>query len=210
MICALILILSVPQGSPVKNWAGRTHDVTIRAQTAGEAPCISAGYVQAVYCAVPALPKLTTCVQVFSMFLEMLPDFIANYASELHEWLYVLLTQLLKKTGTDLLGSVQAKVNKALQIARLVKAAGCGFGKLYVYGSKKIHPTTGLNFVFTLSPPLLLQGVLSNPAAVQHSLPLHRRPNAEAQFKGGFMRRMGSCSGTGCCCHLPHTCDIMT
>ena len=55
------------------------------------------------------------------MFLEMLPDFIANYHEELHEWLYVLLTQLLKKMGSDLLGSVQAKVLKALQIARLDK-----------------------------------------------------------------------------------------
>ncbi|XP_076818467.1 CLIP-associating protein 1-B-like isoform X12 [Clavelina lepadiformis] len=56
--------------------------------------------------------------RVFSMFLEMLPDFINIYKEQIHEWLYILLTQLLKKMGADLLGSVQAKVLKALQVTR--------------------------------------------------------------------------------------------
>uniref|UniRef100_F6W6K9 TOG domain-containing protein n=1 Tax=Ciona intestinalis TaxID=7719 RepID=F6W6K9_CIOIN len=55
---------------------------------------------------------------VFSMFLEMLPDFIQGYKEMLHDWLYFLLTQLLKKMGSDLLGSVQTKVLKALQVTR--------------------------------------------------------------------------------------------
>jgi len=52
------------------------------------------------------------------MFLEILPDFISNYKSLIHDWLYVLLTQLLKKLGADLLGSVQVKVSKALSVTR--------------------------------------------------------------------------------------------
>nr|CAB3231466.1 CLIP-associating protein 2 [Phallusia mammillata] len=56
--------------------------------------------------------------KVFSMFLEMLPDFVTNYKDSIHDWLYVLLTQLLKKMGADLLGSVQSKVIKALQVTR--------------------------------------------------------------------------------------------
>ncbi|XP_041104296.1 CLIP-associating protein 2-like isoform X31 [Polyodon spathula] len=56
--------------------------------------------------------------KVFSMFLETLVDFIHVHKEDLQDWLFVLLTQLLKKMGADLLGSVQAKVQKALDITR--------------------------------------------------------------------------------------------
>lgn len=63
-----------------------------------------------------------SALQVFSMFLETLVDFIVLHRDDLQDWLFVLLTQLLKKMGADLLGSVQAKVQKALDITR--SAAG--------------------------------------------------------------------------------------
>ncbi|XP_075872258.1 CLIP-associating protein 2 isoform X12 [Nelusetta ayraudi] len=56
--------------------------------------------------------------KVFSMFLETLVDFILVHKEDLQDWLFVLLTQLLKKMGADLLGSVQAKVQKALDVTR--------------------------------------------------------------------------------------------
>ncbi|XP_038645962.1 LOW QUALITY PROTEIN: CLIP-associating protein 1a [Scyliorhinus canicula] len=56
--------------------------------------------------------------RVFSMFLETLVDFIIIHKEDLQDWLFVLLTQLLKKMGADLLGSVQAKVQKALDVTR--------------------------------------------------------------------------------------------
>ncbi|XP_066546901.1 CLIP-associating protein 2 isoform X6 [Amia ocellicauda] len=56
--------------------------------------------------------------KVFSMFLETLVDFIHVHKEDLQDWLFVLLTQLLKKMGADLLGSVQAKVQKALDVTR--------------------------------------------------------------------------------------------
>lgn len=52
------------------------------------------------------------------MFLETLVDFIVLHRDDLQDWLFVLLTQLLKKMGADLLGSVQAKVQKALDVTR--------------------------------------------------------------------------------------------
>ncbi|XP_058571554.1 CLIP-associating protein 1 isoform X26 [Neofelis nebulosa] len=52
------------------------------------------------------------------MFLETLVDFIIIHKDDLQDWLFVLLTQLLKKMGADLLGSVQAKVQKALDVTR--------------------------------------------------------------------------------------------
>ncbi|XP_049606269.1 CLIP-associating protein 2 isoform X8 [Syngnathus scovelli] len=56
--------------------------------------------------------------RVFSMFLETLVDFILVHKDDLQDWLFVLLTQLLKKMGADLLGSVQAKVQRALDVTR--------------------------------------------------------------------------------------------
>ncbi|XP_034400485.1 CLIP-associating protein 2 isoform X6 [Cyclopterus lumpus] len=56
--------------------------------------------------------------RVFSMFLETLVDFIHVHKEDLQDWLFVLLTQLLKKMGADLLGSVQAKVQRALDVTR--------------------------------------------------------------------------------------------
>uniref|UniRef100_A0A3B3TJP2 Cytoplasmic linker associated protein 2 n=1 Tax=Poecilia latipinna TaxID=48699 RepID=A0A3B3TJP2_9TELE len=56
--------------------------------------------------------------KVFSMFLETLVDFILVHKDDLQDWLFILLTQLLKKMGADLLGSVQAKVQKALDVTR--------------------------------------------------------------------------------------------
>ncbi|XP_014910488.1 CLIP-associating protein 2 isoform X9 [Poecilia latipinna] len=56
--------------------------------------------------------------RVFSMFLETLVDFILVHKDDLQDWLFILLTQLLKKMGADLLGSVQAKVQKALDVTR--------------------------------------------------------------------------------------------
>uniref|UniRef100_A0A3P8YNA8 TOG domain-containing protein n=1 Tax=Esox lucius TaxID=8010 RepID=A0A3P8YNA8_ESOLU len=56
--------------------------------------------------------------KVFSMFLETLVDFITLHREDLQDWLFVLLTQLLKKMGADLLGSVQAKVQKGLDVTR--------------------------------------------------------------------------------------------
>uniref|UniRef100_A0A2K5DPB3 Cytoplasmic linker associated protein 2 n=1 Tax=Aotus nancymaae TaxID=37293 RepID=A0A2K5DPB3_AOTNA len=47
-----------------------------------------------------------------------LVDFIQVHKDDLQDWLFVLLTQLLKKMGADLLGSVQAKVQKALDVTR--------------------------------------------------------------------------------------------
>uniref|UniRef100_A0A8C5VK77 CLIP-associating protein 1 n=1 Tax=Microcebus murinus TaxID=30608 RepID=A0A8C5VK77_MICMU len=52
------------------------------------------------------------------VFICTLVDFIIIHKDDLQDWLFVLLTQLLKKMGADLLGSVQAKVQKALDVTR--------------------------------------------------------------------------------------------
>ena len=45
------------------------------------------------------------------------------HARDLTDWLYVLLTRLLNKTGTDMLGSVNAKLLRTLDTVRSVGEA---------------------------------------------------------------------------------------
>uniref|UniRef100_A0A8C7R106 TOG domain-containing protein n=1 Tax=Oncorhynchus mykiss TaxID=8022 RepID=A0A8C7R106_ONCMY len=63
-------------------------------------------------------PHSKVTSKCFCMFLETLVDFITLHREDVQDWLFVLLTQLLKKMGADLLGSVQAKVQKALDVTR--------------------------------------------------------------------------------------------
>ncbi|XP_075748296.1 CLIP-associating protein 1-B isoform X5 [Rhipicephalus microplus] len=56
--------------------------------------------------------------KVFTLFLEALGELIHVHSADLHSWLYVLLTRLFIKTGTDLLSSLQMKIQKILSIIR--------------------------------------------------------------------------------------------
>ncbi|XP_033225325.1 CLIP-associating protein 1-A isoform X3 [Belonocnema kinseyi] len=56
--------------------------------------------------------------KVFSLFLDTLNELIVTHKEDLGDWLYVLCARLLNKLGTDLLGSVQAKIHKTLDIIR--------------------------------------------------------------------------------------------
>ncbi|KAK7070641.1 CLIP-associating protein 1 [Halocaridina rubra] len=56
--------------------------------------------------------------KVFTLFLDTLMELIMVHKADLESWLYVLLTRLLNKLGSDLLGSVQAKIHKTLDLVR--------------------------------------------------------------------------------------------
>ncbi|XP_066597244.1 CLIP-associating protein isoform X3 [Prorops nasuta] len=56
--------------------------------------------------------------KVFSLFLDTLSELITTHNEDLGDWLYVLCAKLLNKLGTDLLGSIQTKVYKTLDIVR--------------------------------------------------------------------------------------------
>uniref|UniRef100_A0A1B6GM36 TOG domain-containing protein n=1 Tax=Cuerna arida TaxID=1464854 RepID=A0A1B6GM36_9HEMI len=56
--------------------------------------------------------------KVFSLFLDALNELMAVHRADLNSWLYVLLTRLLNKLGADLLGSIQSKIQKTLDIVR--------------------------------------------------------------------------------------------
>uniref|UniRef100_A0A0A9XI18 CLIP-associating protein 1-A n=1 Tax=Lygus hesperus TaxID=30085 RepID=A0A0A9XI18_LYGHE len=56
--------------------------------------------------------------KVFTLFLDTVSDLITTHCSDLHQWLYVLLTRLFHKLGSDLLTSVQAKIMRTLDTVR--------------------------------------------------------------------------------------------
>lgn len=56
--------------------------------------------------------------KVFSLFIDTLNELIVTHHEDLIDWLYVLCTRLLNKLGIDLLGSIQTKINRTLDIIR--------------------------------------------------------------------------------------------
>lgn len=57
--------------------------------------------------------------KVFSMFLDVLHEFIRLYKRDLQDWLYTLLTRILTKIGSESLSSVHHKLCKCLECVRL-------------------------------------------------------------------------------------------
>ncbi|XP_018350775.1 PREDICTED: CLIP-associating protein 1-A isoform X2 [Trachymyrmex septentrionalis] len=56
--------------------------------------------------------------KVFSLFLDTLNELLITHNEGLGDWLYVLCARLLNKLGTDLLGSIQTKIHKTLDVVR--------------------------------------------------------------------------------------------
>uniref|UniRef100_W8B9A7 CLIP-associating protein n=1 Tax=Ceratitis capitata TaxID=7213 RepID=W8B9A7_CERCA len=54
--------------------------------------------------------------KVYSLFLDAVTELILTHASELQDWLFVLLTRLFNKLGTELLNSMHIKIGKTLQV----------------------------------------------------------------------------------------------
>ncbi|XP_064471779.1 CLIP-associating protein 1-like isoform X2 [Ornithodoros turicata] len=56
--------------------------------------------------------------KVFTLFLDALNELIRVHSADLHGWLYVLLTRLFIKMGTDLLNSLQVKIQRILDLIK--------------------------------------------------------------------------------------------
>lgn len=52
------------------------------------------------------------------MFLTILNELIQIYKNELNSWLYILMTRLFLKAGSDTLGSIQTRINKTFELIR--------------------------------------------------------------------------------------------
>lgn len=56
--------------------------------------------------------------QAFSLFLTILNELIQIYKHELNSWLYILMTRLFLKVGSDTLGSIQTRILKTFELMR--------------------------------------------------------------------------------------------
>ncbi|XP_037906156.1 CLIP-associating protein isoform X9 [Hermetia illucens] len=54
--------------------------------------------------------------KVYALFLDTVNELILVHSNDLHDWLFILLTRLFNKLGTELLGSMHGKIWKTLQI----------------------------------------------------------------------------------------------
>lgn len=55
-------------------------------------------------------------VKVYSLVLDTINELIISQSQDLHDWLFILLTRLFNKLGTELLGSMNGKIWKTLQL----------------------------------------------------------------------------------------------
>ncbi|XP_058054607.1 CLIP-associating protein [Anopheles bellator] len=55
-------------------------------------------------------------IKVYALFLDTVNELILSHSIDLHDWLFILLTRLFNKLGTDLLGSMNGKIWKTLQL----------------------------------------------------------------------------------------------
>ncbi|XP_037035804.1 CLIP-associating protein isoform X3 [Bradysia coprophila] len=54
--------------------------------------------------------------KVYALFLDSVNELILSHSNDLHDWLFILLTRLFNKLGTELLGSMHGKIWKTLQL----------------------------------------------------------------------------------------------
>lgn len=54
--------------------------------------------------------------KVYALFLDTVNELIISHSNSLHDWLFILLTRLFNKLGTELLGSMHGKIWKTLRL----------------------------------------------------------------------------------------------
>ena len=56
--------------------------------------------------------------KVFTLFLDTLIELVVTHKEDLRDWLHILITRLLNKLGSDLLGSVIQKISRTLDVIK--------------------------------------------------------------------------------------------
>ena len=56
--------------------------------------------------------------KVFTLFLDSLIELVVTHKDDLRDWLHILITRLLNKLGSDLLGSIIQKIYRTLDVIK--------------------------------------------------------------------------------------------
>ncbi|XP_076456225.1 CLIP-associating protein 1-A-like isoform X9 [Babylonia areolata] len=96
--------------------------------------------------------------KVFSMFLDTLSELCVAHSRDLTDWLYILLTRLLNKTGTDMLTSVNSKLLRTMDTVREAFPCDTQFNTLTKF---IIDQTQSPNLKVKISMLNYLQGLVT-------------------------------------------------
>ncbi|XP_055708280.1 CLIP-associating protein isoform X2 [Phlebotomus papatasi] len=108
-------IESIIQYCASTHWNERKDGLVSLTQYLAEGKILSHQQLQ---CVLDLFRKMfmDTHTKVYSLFLDALNEVILAHSIDLHEWLFILLTRLFLKLGTELLGSMQGKIWKTLDL----------------------------------------------------------------------------------------------
>ncbi|CRL07696.1 CLUMA_CG020652, isoform B [Clunio marinus] len=97
------------------HWSERKDGLTNMTQYLSEGKMLTAQQLQ---CILDLFRKMfmDPHIKVYSLFLDTVNELILSHSNDLHDWLFILLTRLFNKLGTDLLGSMHDKVWKTLRL----------------------------------------------------------------------------------------------
>lgn len=97
------------------HWSERKDGLTNLTQYLSEGKMLTAHQLQ---CILDLFRKMfmDPHIKVYSLFLDTVNELILSHSTDLHDWLFILLTRMFNKLGTDLLGSMQAKIWRTLTL----------------------------------------------------------------------------------------------
>lgn len=97
------------------HWNERKDGLTNLAQWLSEGKMLTPQQLQ---CVLDLFRKMfmDPHIKVYSLFLDAVNELILTQSQDLHDWLFILLTRLFNKLGTDLLNSMNAKIWKTLSL----------------------------------------------------------------------------------------------
>lgn len=97
------------------HWAERKDGLTSLTQYLSEGKYLTRDQLQAVLDLFRKM-FLDSHTKVYALFLDTVNELIILHSSDLHDWLFILLTRLFNKLGTELLGSMHGKIWKTLNL----------------------------------------------------------------------------------------------
>lgn len=97
------------------HWSERKDGLTNLTQYLSEGKLLTAQQLQ---CILDLFRKMfmDPHIKVYSLFLDTVNELILSHCQDLHDWLFILLTRLFNKLGTDLLASMHGKIWKTLTL----------------------------------------------------------------------------------------------
>jgi CLIP-associating protein 1/2 len=97
------------------HWSERKDGLTNLTQYLSEGKMLTSQQLQ---CILDLFRKMfmDPHIKVYSLFLDTVNELILSHSNDLHDWLFILLTRLFNKLGTDLLESMKGKIWKTLTL----------------------------------------------------------------------------------------------